>query len=165
MSGPTPPEGIHLGDVAADLALGALTGRERAEAVAHLEKCPCTASKLLAWCLTWGSLAQLRRPVVLVDHAIEDFSPLDRQLQRRAGPVIVVGRSLLARLVRAVSVVMAGVCCEHRPQVRFAVDQHPVGALRPHGAHPPLGIAIGSRRPRRDLDCFHVLRTGTATPR
>jgi hypothetical protein len=57
---------------------------------------------------------------------------------------------------RALTVVMAGVCREHRPQVRFAVDQHPVGALRPHGAHPPLGIAIGSQRPRRDLDCFHV---------
>ena len=40
MSGPIPPGDIHLGDVAAELALGALTGRERAEAVAHLEKCP-----------------------------------------------------------------------------------------------------------------------------
>ena len=30
MSGPIPPEGSHLGDVAAELALGALTGRERA---------------------------------------------------------------------------------------------------------------------------------------
>jgi hypothetical protein len=58
VSGPTPPEGIHLGDVAAELALGALTGRERAEAVAHLEKCPAcrahvqdltlTATQLLA---------------------------------------------------------------------------------------------------------------------
>jgi len=136
VSGPTPPEGIHLGDVAADLALGALTGRERAEAVAHLEKCPCTASKLIAWCLTWGSLAQLRRPVVLVDHAIEDFSPLDRQLQRRAGPVIVVGRSLLARLVRAVPVVMAGVIAQNRAQVPFAVDEHPVGALASCGSYP-----------------------------
>jgi hypothetical protein len=58
VSGPIPPEGSHLGDVAAELALGALTGRERAEAVAHLEKCPAcrahvqdltrTATQLLA---------------------------------------------------------------------------------------------------------------------
>ena len=58
MSGPIPPEGSHLGEVAAELALGALTGRERAEAVAHLEKCPAcrahvqdltlTATQLLA---------------------------------------------------------------------------------------------------------------------
>jgi hypothetical protein len=58
VSGPTPPGGSHLGDVAAELALGALTGRERAEAVAHLEKCPAcrahvqdltlTATQLLA---------------------------------------------------------------------------------------------------------------------
>ena len=58
MSGPAPPERSHLGDVAAGLALGALTGRERAGAVAHLEKCPAcrahvqdltrTATQLLA---------------------------------------------------------------------------------------------------------------------
>ena len=58
MSGPAPPERSHLGDVAAGLALGALTGRERAGAVAHLETCPAcrahvqdltlTATQLLA---------------------------------------------------------------------------------------------------------------------
>ena len=41
---------------------------------------------------------------------------------------------------------------EHRPQVPFAVDQHPVGALGPCGAHPTLGITVGPRRPRRNLD-------------
>jgi hypothetical protein len=39
VSEPTPSDGIHLADVAAELALGALTGRERARAIAHLEKC------------------------------------------------------------------------------------------------------------------------------
>ena len=70
--------------------------------VTPLDLTPCTASKLIAWCLTWGSLAQLRRPVVLVDQAAEDLAPLDRQVQRRAGLVVVVGWSLLAGLVRAV---------------------------------------------------------------
>lgn len=39
MSGLAPPDDSHLADVAAELALGALTGRERARAIAHLEKC------------------------------------------------------------------------------------------------------------------------------
>jgi hypothetical protein len=117
----------------------------------------CTASKLIAWCVTWGSLAQLRRPVVLVDHATEDFAPLDRQLQRRAGPVIVVGRSLLARLVRAVPVVMAGVIAQNRAQVPFAVDEHPVGALASCGSYPSLGITVRPRSPRRDLGWLHAL--------
>ena len=47
VGGPAPPEGIHLGDVAAELALGALTGRERAEATAHLEICPACRAHVL----------------------------------------------------------------------------------------------------------------------
>jgi hypothetical protein len=73
---------------------------------------PCTASILITWCLTWGLCDQLRRLVVLVDHATEDLSPSDRQVQRRAGLAVLVGRSLLAGLVRAVAVVMAGVLAE-----------------------------------------------------
>jgi hypothetical protein len=67
---------------------------------------------------------------------------------------VVVGWSLLAGLVRAVTVVMAGVLRENRPQVPVVVDQHPVGALRPDSAHPPLGIAVGPWRPRRSPDLW-----------
>jgi hypothetical protein len=119
----------------------------------------CTASKLIAWCLTWGSLAQLRRPVVLVDHATEDFASLDRQLQRRAGLVIVVGWSLLAGLVRAVAVVMAGVLAQNRAQVPFAVDEHPVGALASCGAYPSLGITVA---PHRQLHPIRMIGTGVS---
>jgi hypothetical protein len=68
--------------------------------------------KLIAWCLTWGLCDQLRRLVVLVDHATEDLAPPDRRVQRRAGLAVLVGRSLLTGLVRAVAVVMAGVLAE-----------------------------------------------------
>ena len=102
-----------------------------------------------------GSSAQLRRPVVLVDHATEDLAPLDRQLHRRAALVIVVGRSLLTRLVRAVPVVMAGVLAQNRAQVPFAVDDHPVGALASCSSYPSLGITVRPRSPRRDLDWRH----------
>ena len=68
--------------------------------------------KLITWRLTWGLCDQLRRLVVLVDHATEDLAPSDRQVQRRAGLAVLVGRSLLAGLVRAVAVVMAGVLAE-----------------------------------------------------
>jgi hypothetical protein len=65
-----------------------------------------------------GLYDQLRRSVVLVDHAVEYLAPPDRQIQRWAGLAVQIGRSLLARLVRAVPVVMAGVLPEDRPQVR-----------------------------------------------
>ena len=55
-----------------------------------------------------------RSPVVLVDYAAEDFAPLDRQVQRNVGLVVVVGRSLLAGLVRAVAVVMGDVVVQDR---------------------------------------------------
>ena len=68
--------------------------------------------KLIAWCLTWGLCDQLCGLVVLVDHAAEDLSPSDRQVPQWAGLAVLVGRSLLAGLVRAVTVVMAGVRVE-----------------------------------------------------
>jgi hypothetical protein len=68
-----------------------------------------------------------------------------------------VGRSLLAGLVRAVTVVVAGVFAEDRPEVPFVVDQHPVGALGSCGPNPPLGVTVGSWRPRRDLGYLHAL--------
>jgi hypothetical protein len=40
--------------------------------------------------------------VVLVDHAVEDLVPPDRQVQGRVGLAVLIGRSLLAGLVRAV---------------------------------------------------------------
>jgi hypothetical protein len=52
--------------------------------------------------------------VVLVDHAAEHFPPMDRQVQRNVGLVVAVGRSLLARLVRAVAVVMSDVVVQDR---------------------------------------------------
>ena len=73
---------------------------------------PVYRFNLIAWCLTWGLCDQLRRLVVLVDHATEDLAPSDRQVQRRAGLAVLVGRSLLAGLVRAVAVEMAGVLAD-----------------------------------------------------
>jgi len=64
---------------------------------------------------------------------------------------------LLAGLVRAVAVVVAGLRCERHRQVPFAVDQHRAGALGPYGAHPPPGMAIGPWRPRRGRDCPEAL--------
>jgi hypothetical protein len=62
--------------------------------------------------------------------------------------------------MRVVPVVMAGVLAEDRPQVPFAVDEHPVGALGSCGAYPPLGIAVRARGPRRGLDHLHALGGG-----
>jgi len=84
----------------------------------------CTASRLIARCLTWGSYGgcqvvftvpsydQLRCLVVLVDQTTGHFAPLDWQVQRWADLAVLAGWSLLAGLVRAVPVVMGGVLSE-----------------------------------------------------
>ena len=98
-----------------------------------------------------------RRPA---DHAAEHLPSLKRQVQRNADLAVLVGWSLLEGLMRVVPVVMAGVLAEDRPQVPFAVDEHPVGALGSCGAYPPLGIAVRARGPRRGLDHLHALGGG-----
>jgi len=111
----------------------------------------CTASKSVAWRLTCGLLDPLRGLVVLVDHPAEYLPPLDRQVQRNADLVVLVGWSLLTGLMRAVPVEMAGVLVQDRAQVLLAVDQHPVSALGSRGAYPSLGVAVRPRGPRRGL--------------
>lgn len=59
--------------------------------------------------------------------------------------------------MRSVPVVVADVFAQDRPQVPFAVDEYPVGALGPHGARPFLGVTIRAWRPRRGLDHPHAL--------
>ena len=89
-------------------------------------------------------------------HALsQDFRRLT--VQRRARLAVVVGSSLLAGLVRAVAVVMAGLLAQHRSQMPFAVDEHPVGALCSCGAYPSLGITVRARGPRRSLHYGHAL--------
>jgi hypothetical protein len=41
--------------------------------------------------------------------------------------------------------------------VSFAVDDHPVGALRSRGAYSSLGVTVRLRGPRRDLGYLHAL--------
>jgi hypothetical protein len=49
----------HVHDVAAELALGALTGRERASAIAHLEKCRACREDVRQLMATGGQLLEL----------------------------------------------------------------------------------------------------------
>jgi hypothetical protein len=51
---------------------------------------------------------------------------------------------------------MVGVLAEYRSQVPLVVDQHPIGALGPCGAHPPLGVTVRPWRPRRSLHDRHT---------
>jgi hypothetical protein len=64
-------------------------------------------------------------------------------VKRNGDLVVVVGWSLLAGLVRAVLVVVAGVLARDGLQVAFAVDEHPVGAL---AADPSFGETVRARR-------------------
>jgi anti-sigma factor ChrR (cupin superfamily) len=52
----------ELHDVAAELALGALTGRERAAAIAHLEKCRACREDVRQLTAAGGRLLELLPP-------------------------------------------------------------------------------------------------------
>jgi hypothetical protein len=52
----------HVHDVAAELALGALTGRERADAIAHLERCRVCREDVRQLMVTGGQLLELLPP-------------------------------------------------------------------------------------------------------
>jgi hypothetical protein len=69
---------------------------------------PCTAPKFVAFSLTCGFAAWLCGSIVLVDHAAEYFPAVHRLIKRQDDLRVVVGRPLLAGLVRAVTVVMVG---------------------------------------------------------
>ena len=70
---------------------------------------------------------------------------------------MLVGWSLLTGLVRAVSVVMAGVLAPGQAQVLLAIDQRPVSALGSRGAYPSLGITVA---PHRQLHPIRMIGTG-----
>jgi hypothetical protein len=53
----------HVHDVAAELALGVLTGRERATAIAHLEQCRACREEVRLLMATGGLLPELLPPV------------------------------------------------------------------------------------------------------
>ena len=59
MSGPPQTGGGHLADVTAELALGVLTGRERAQATTHLEECDACRTQVQDTTATAEQLLQL----------------------------------------------------------------------------------------------------------
>src|SRR5215471_8130988 len=105
----------------------------------------------------WGSRSRSGGSVVLVDHTVKCFPALDWCVKRHGYWCVMVRRSLLAGLVRAVPVVVVGVLAKDRSKVPFVIDQHPVSALGSCGAYPPLGVTIRPWRPRRGLDHLHAL--------
>jgi hypothetical protein len=116
MSGPAPLDGIHLADVAAELALGALTGRERARAIAHLEKCrTCRAH------VQRSTLTGTRLLLLLPEHQ-PPAGFANRTIRRLpyAGRHRETGRShdrfpVVAATIIAVTCAMAGFAVRARP--------------------------------------------------
>jgi hypothetical protein len=94
--------------------------------------------------------SHLRRPARTHGSPTEPISSHDPRRRRQgnwhAGSE---WRCLPQGAVRAVAVGMVGVLGQHRPQLPTADDQHPVQQLPPDGAHPPLGVGVGLRRPHR----------------
>src|SRR5712664_1016727 len=95
------------------------------------------------------------RPLVLVDQPAEDLAvpyPHRGQVSDRADDdAAAVWWPQISGSVRAMLVVMRDILIQDRAQVPRPRDQHPVGALGPGRAHPPLGISVRPRAPRRDL--------------
>jgi hypothetical protein len=79
--------------------------------------------------LSWYLLSSSGRSPILVDQAADDLPARDLagHVDRLAG--FMERRSLFARLVRAMFVVMPRVLGQDRPEVPLAVDQQVVKAL------------------------------------
>jgi hypothetical protein len=80
-----------------------------------------------------------------------------RRLERHDGGLVVIRWPLVAGLVRPVSGVLGDAGTKHRPQMGFALDEHPVGALGPDGPYPAFGITVRSGCPGRGLYNPHAL--------
>lgn len=86
MSGPAPGDDVHLTDITAELALGALTGRQRARATAHLEKCGACRTQVQDMTATGTRLLELlpeHQPPAGFDTRVMGRLPLTVQRRRR----------------------------------------------------------------------------------
>jgi hypothetical protein len=87
----------------------------------------------------------------------QDPLPVDRSVEWEDASGVVVGRALVVTLVRPVIVEVPGVRVEDFRGVAFVVDEDSVGALGPHAADEPFGVAVGSWCPRWDFDRLDAL--------
>ena len=81
----------------------------------------------------------------------EDRSALDPFLGEVGDRVVGPGRAKLAVAMGSLSVVMALVLGQDRPQVPFAEGEHPVGDLCPGGEHESSRVSVRARAAGRDL--------------
>jgi hypothetical protein len=88
------------------------------------------------------SVSRLRGAVVLVDHAAKHLAAPHRRVKRHDDRLVLAGWPLLPGLMRTMPVIVPRADSQDRPQVGFAVDQHPVSALGPYGPYPAFGITI-----------------------
>jgi hypothetical protein len=88
-------------------------------------------AKTCTWALSWCFLCPSGCSPVLADQAVDDLRAFDPRgnVDRLAG--LVQRRSLFARLVGPVLVVMLRVLGQDPPEVPFAVNQQVVQALAP----------------------------------
>ena len=75
---------------------------------------------------------------------------------RGCGDVVVVRWLQVPRPVRAMLVIVRDVLLQHRPQVPWPGDQHPVGDLGPGGEYEPFGIGVA---PHRQLHPIRMIGT------
>ncbi len=88
----------------------------------------------------------------LAGHNVSTLDPRTGEAgdRGRAG-VTVVGWPKVPATVRPVPVIVRHILGQDRSQVPLPHDEHPVRALSPHRAHPPLGKRVRTRAPGRDL--------------
>lgn len=111
MSGPPQTGGGHLADVTAELALGVLTGRERAHATEHLEECDACRTQVQDITATAEQLVQLlphrRPPAGFAARVISGLTSTRRRQRTRrmlsiaAGTIIAMAAGLAGWGLRA----------------------------------------------------------------
>ena len=117
--------------IVAQRCLRELLARLEALGIAAFDADPLCRARTRAMALNWHFLCSSGCSPILVNRPVDDLPAPDPagDVDRVAG--LMQRRSLLARLVRAMFVVMPRVLGEDPPEVSFAVDQQVVKALMP----------------------------------
>ena len=171
----------HFQDLMAELALGVLSGRERADALAHVERCPACRRDLAAM----GDLAdrlveltpQAEPPAGFETRVLARLTPPPATARRRPRPPLIARLAVAAGLAAAIGVGGWAVG-RHDGHVPSVAVGHSTGILTAEfvdrgatvgqvvaygGEHPWVAMAVDSNLGDLTVKCRVLERNGTTT--
>ena len=161
-----------------ELALGVLTGRDRARALAHVESCPRCAEELEQLSRAADAVVlvapEVEPPMGFETRLFERMGVADERRRRRVTPRWVVGALAAAAAVAALVVGLSLAASSPTPPTQSAQGAHNVvtanlvehgtvvGRVATHdGAHPWVSMMLFDSGARGRVNCVVVTSDGT----